>query len=49
MKILFLEITKTDKLLNANSINFLKGFNYEIETTLKLFNLTIFKKISFSK
>lgn len=49
MQILFLEITKNYKLLNANSINFLKGFNYEIETTLKLFNLTIFKKISFSK
>lgn len=45
----FLEITKKDNLLNTNSINFRNGFNYEIETTLKLFNLTIFKKVSFSK
>lgn len=49
MKILFLEITKNETLLDANSLNFMKGFNYQIETTLKLFNLTIFKKISFSK
>lgn len=45
----FLEIKKTTTLLNSNSFHFFKGFNYEIETTLKIFNLTIFKKISFSK
>lgn len=45
----FLEIKKTSTLLNANSFHFFRGFNYQIETTIKFFNLTIFKTISFSK
>ncbi len=44
-----LEITKNITLLNANSLNYRNGFNYEIETIVKFFNLIIFKKISFSK
>ena len=47
MKIL--DITKNITLLNANSLNYRNGFNYQIETIVKLFNLTIFKKISFTK
>lgn len=44
-----LEITKNINLLNSNSLNYRDGLNYEIETTMKFFNLIIFKKISFSK
>lgn len=44
-----LEIKKNENLLNANSLKYRNGFNYEIETTIKFFNLKIFKKISFSK
>ncbi len=47
MKIL--DITKNITLLNSNSLNYRNGFNYQIETTIKFFNLKIFKKISFSK
>lgn len=44
-----LEIKKNITLLNANCLNYRNGFNYEIETTVKFFNLIIFKKISFLK
>lgn len=46
---LFLKIEKTITLLQANNYYYSKGFDYQIETSLKIFNLTIFKKISYSK